>query len=202
MALTTTQLAALKLAINNDPVLSAIPNSTDGAYAVADELKKYPTVDFLVWMTNAPTQNIIDAIDGDKYTPVDVVPVAVIPDTPTEGEKFKLKQYEARILACQTKQISLQTLVIGRETINASKVNVRKWLQDAVIKCPAGAAGALVHPGGASGATTLTACLRKASRGEQILAAGFATTGTVTGNLLGFEGTLSNQDVEAARNSV
>lgn len=188
--LTSAQNVTLKAAINADPVLSLIPNTNEGADAVALELNKNPLVDFLVWMTNAPTQSILDAIDGSKYTPSDAIPT-------TTAELSNV--YQSRILACQTKQISLQTLVIGRETVNAAKANIRSWLRDAVIQCPAGASGAMIAPGGASGATALTACLRKANRVEQILAAGSATTGTTAGNLLGYEGTVSYPDVFEAR---
>lgn len=190
MTLTQAQNATLKAAINADPILSLIPNTYDGAFEVAVELNKYPAADFLVWMTNAPTQNIIDAIDGSKYTPSDAIPT-----TTTDLSQI----YQSRILACQTKQISLQTLVIGRDTINASKANIRSWLRDAVIQVPAGALGAFVAPGGASGITVLTACLRRALRIEQILAVGTATTGTVTGNLLVYEGTIDYNAVYEAR---
>lgn len=188
--LTTTQNATLKAAINADPVLSQIPNTLDGAFLIADELNKYPTVDFMVWMTNAPVQNILDSIDGSKYTPADAIPNSTVDLSAV---------YQSRILACQTKQISLQTLVFGREFVNASKSNVRAWLRDAVIQVPAGANGAFISPGGASGVAALTACLRKALLIEKILSTGPATTGTVTANLLGYEGTISYNDVFEAR---
>jgi hypothetical protein len=192
MALTTEQKATLKAAILADPVLNAHPNSLDGAFAIALEVNKFPTPDFLVWMTNTPVQDVIDAVDGSRYTPSDAIPTTTI----------ELSQiYQSRILACQTKQISFQTLVIGRDFINSSKANIRAWLRDSVIQVPAGANGAVLSPGGSSGVTALTACLRKARIIEKLLSTGSATTGTVTGNLLGFEGSISPQDVEAARGS-
>jgi hypothetical protein len=72
-------------------------------------------------------------------------------------------------------------------------------LRDAVVAVPAGAGGSNVSPGGVSGATVLNACVRDALRIEAILAGGDATTGTVTAKLLGFEGAISYQVVEAAR---
>ena len=190
--LTTAQNTTLKNYILATPALNAYPLTGDGAFAIAIELNKYPVVDFLAWMSNAPVQNIIDAIDGSKYTPTDAIPNTTVDLSAV---------YQSRILACQTKQISLQTLIFGRDTINAAKSNVRAWLRDAVIQCPAGASGAFVSPGGVSGATALAACLRKATVVEQVLSTGQATTGTTTGNLLGYEGTISYQEVEAARNS-
>lgn len=187
MSLTSEQNATLKAAIIADPALNAQPNNSDGAIAIANALNLYPVVDFLVWGTVVPTQTIINAIDGSKYTPSDAA----------DGTAT----YTNRILACQTKQISLQTLVQGRESIDASKSSIRAWLRDSVIQCPAGAAGALIAPGGASGVDALNACTRKATRVEQILSTGSATTGNTTANLLGFEGAISYQDVETARNS-
>ena len=187
MSLTTEQQATLKAAILANPTWNAFPNNTDGAFGIAALLNAYPAVDFNVWMTNASTQAVIDAVDGSKYTPTDAADGTAI--------------YTNRILACQTKQISFQTLVQGRETIDASKSNVRSWLRDAVIQVPAGSAGALLAPGGASGATALAACIRKATEIEQILSTGSATTGSTTANLLGFEGVISYQEVDAARNS-
>ena len=192
MALTTAQQTTLKNYILSDPILNAYPQNSDGAYAINEELKKYPVTDFLVWNPVTPVQDIIDAVDGSKYTPSDTIPT-----TTTELSQI----YQSRILACQTKQISLQTLIFGRDTINASKSNIRAWLRDAVIQVPSGTNGAFTAPGGSSGATALTACLRKANTIEKVLSSGTATTGTVTANLLTFSGTLSYQDVEQARSS-
>ena len=96
--------------------------------------------------------------------------------------------------------MNLQKLTIGRETVYASKVNVRKGLQDAVTQLPAGTAGAYVSAGGAAGVTVLTAMLRNATRAEKLLNTGTSTTGTVTANLLGFEGTVMDRDIEASWN--
>ena len=59
----------------------------------------------------------------------------------------------------------------------------------------------MVSPGGASGANVLNNCVRYALRIEAILAGADATTGTVTAKLLGFEGAIAYQTVEAARAS-
>lgn len=190
MALTPAQNTIVKAYIDADPVLSVIPNTYDGAYDVAKALNLYPVADFLVWRTEAPVQDIINALDGSKYTPSDTIPT-----TTTELSQI----YQSRILACQTKQISLQTLIIGRESINASKANVRNWLKDAVVQVPAGASGAFIQPGGANGTAALTACLRKATVIEKLLSVGSAETGVTTGNLLGFEGAISYLDVFDAR---
>ena len=73
-----------------------------------------------------------------------------------------------------------------------------------MIAVPAGAGGAAVSPGGASGATVLNNCTRLATRLEKLLAAtsqGSDTTGTVTARVLGFEGSVNYTDIDNARAS-
>ena len=62
-----------------------------------------------------------------------------------------------------------------------------------LFSIPAGASGANVHPGGASGVNVLNACLRisPCTRVEKLFSAGPATTGTVTGEVLVIEGDIS-----------
>jgi hypothetical protein len=107
--------------------------------------------------------------------------------------------YVARMLRIQTKQMNLQNMLIGRSSINCSKANVRAGLRDAVIGVPAGISGALTAPGGASGVNVLAACTRSATNAEKILAGAQETTGTVTANVLGYEGPVSPSDVQQAR---
>ncbi|MDO9313388.1 MAG: hypothetical protein Q7T97_02445 [Burkholderiaceae bacterium] len=185
--MTPAQLQTLKAAINADPVLLAFPNNSDGAFAIAAAVNLPASPAVNVWRTEAPVADIIDAINWAQYTPVDVVDATSI--------------YTNRLLAIQTKQMNLQMNLQGRESVNASKVNIRAGLRDAVIAVPAGAGGAAVSPGGASGVNVLNACVRNALRVEAILAGADATTGTVTAKLLVFEGSVNYQDIEAARAS-
>ena len=119
--------------------------------------------------------------------------------------RFAEDTYTNALLVIQTKQMNLQAMTQGRETVNAAKVNVRTGLRDAVISVPAGAAsgGAVttVSPGGGSGANVLNACLRKATRLEKLLSSPVATLGGVTANVMAFEGAISYQQIEAARAS-
>ena len=99
--------------------------------------------------------------------------------------------------------MNLQMMTQGRAALDASKPNIRSGLRDAVIQLPAGSGGAAVTAAGASGVNVLNACTRSATEAEKILAtasSGSDTTGSVTARVLGFEGFLSGQDVEAARN--
>ena len=185
--MTPAQLQLIKTEIQNDATLNSAPNNSDGADFIARELNKIAVPDFLVWRTEAPVGAVYDAISWDKFTPTDAADSTVT--------------YSNRLLAVQTKQMNLQNMLVGRETIDASKTNVRLGLRDAVIALPTGVGGAAVTAGGASGVNVLNALTRKATRVEKVLATGSATSGTVTANLMGFEGAIQYPDVEAARAS-
>lgn len=142
-----------------------------------------------VWRTDASVDAINDGIDYGKYTPTDAVP----------STDPALSIDISRMLRIQTKQMNLQNILIGRTTLNCSRPNVRGGLRDAVIAVPAGTAGALTAPGGASGANVLAACVRPGTRAEVMLAVGSQasdTTGGTSARVLTFEGEVS--DVEAA----
>lgn len=185
--MTPAQLQTLKAAIIADQVLSAFPNNSDGAFAIAAAINAPAEPAVNVWRSDAPVADISDAINWLAYTPVDAIDDTNI--------------YQNRLLSIQTKQMNLQLMLQGRESVNANKANIRAGLRDAVVSVPAGVNGAMVSPGGASGANVLNACVRNALRVEAILAGANATTGTVTAKLLGFEGTVTYQDIEAARAS-
>lgn len=185
--MTPAQLQAIKADIAADPVMSALPLNGDSNYEIARLYNLPPAVAMTVWRTEAPVKLINDAIDYSKYTPVDAA----------DGTTIQTN----RLMIIQTKQMNLQNLILARDTVDASKVNIRKGLQDAVIQLPAGAAGAMVVAGGAAGANVLTAMLRNATRAEKLLTSGQSTTGTVTANLLGFEGTVTDRDIEASWNA-
>lgn len=187
MALTPAQLATLKAAILADQALASQPMDGDGNAFIADYYNAIASPDFMVWRTEAPVNNILDAITFTSYTPA---------DSPEASGMFT-----ARALVIQTKQMNLQNLMLGRTAIDASKANIRAALRDAVVGLPAGAGGAAVSAGGASGATVLAACLRKARRIEQLYNAGNATTGTTTAALMGYEGTVNSNDIDAARHA-
>lgn len=57
--LSTTQQQALKADINADPVLSAIPNTYDGAYDMAAKYNLAADPAFVVWRTNVPIDEIM-----------------------------------------------------------------------------------------------------------------------------------------------
>lgn len=191
MPLTTAQKQALKTAINENPVWAAYPQNSDGYADLAAVLNVTANPSFSVWRSEVPVTNIIDAVTWANYTPNDAVGGS---DTdPLLSRKI------GWLLTAQTKQMNLQLMLQGRETLNCSKATLRAGLRDAVILVPTGAGGANTSPGGASGVNVLNACTRNATEGEKILAGAAEQTGTVTANVLGFEGSLSGADVQAAR---
>lgn len=184
MALTSAQQITLAAAITADQAFAGIPHTADGADAIAVLLNAPSNPVFKVWRSEAPVNDIFDAIDATKYTPTDAPDTTVL--------------FQNRAIAIQIKQTNLQMLTQGKTSLDASKANVRAWLRDCVIALPSGAAGASTSAAGVNGVNALTACTRNARYIEKILAGASATTGTVTANLLGFEGTVSYQDVQSA----
>ena len=185
MSLTTAQQTIIRNAVNADGTLNQKPHNTDGAYDIAAALNLTDASNTSVWWTATPADNLFNAITWASYTPNDA------PDGTAT--------WTNRCLAAQTKQINLQIMLV-RQTINMANTTTRAGLRDAVILVPTGAGGAMVAPGGASGVTTLTACIRPtyATRAEKLLTLGPSTTGTVTADVLAFEGNLSYPDVMQA----
>lgn len=183
MELTPAQLATVAADILAKPDLNSQPLNRDGSYQIYLLYNAVSATD--VWRTDAPVQDIYDAIDWSKYTPTDAPDGTAI--------------FTNRLLAIQTKQMNLQNMLQGRSTVDASKANLRAGLRDAVIGLPAGANGALITAGGASGATVLAALTRKALRIEALFAALPATTGNTTAQLLVWQGQIDLNSILQAR---
>lgn len=181
--MTPTQLATLKADILANADTNTVPMTNAGTEQIRALYNAPSTTD--VWRTDVPVAAIYDAIDWSKYTPSDAA----------DGTAIQTN----RLLAIQTKQMNLQNMLQGRERIDASKANLRAGLRDSVTALPAGAAGALVAAGGASGATVLAACVRKATRFEKLFSTGPVTTGSTSANLLVIEGMLTADDAQTAR---
>lgn len=184
--LNTTQLTTLKNAIlaETDPTIVAARNA-GATGAIADWYNLPSTTS--VWKTSTMVSEISDAIEWAKFTPNSA------PDTTA--------LYTNRILSVQTKQMNLQNIIMGKETINTGKANIREGLRDSVINLPTGAAGASLSAGGAGGVNVLNACKRFATNCESLFATVDAVTGSVTAKLLTVEGNISNEDVVLAINS-
>ena len=186
MALTTAQQTSLRNSVNADGTLNTLPHNSDSAQQIADVYNITDVSNTSVWNSAADVNKIFDSITWANFTPNDA------PDNTVT--------YSNRSLNIQTKQMNLQNMLVGRTTVNAALSNFRAGLRDALINLPAGTGGAFVSAGGASAATTLTACIRPttATKMEKLVSAGPASTGTVTADVLTFEGRLSYQDVVLA----
>lgn len=197
MSLTLQQLQAIKADIANNPDMASQPMNSDGAFAIAALYNAAPAAPQDVWRTEVPVSAIYDAINWSQYTPA-WTPSAL--DLPALAAL-----YTNALLVIQTKQMNLQVMTQGRETVNAARVNVRSGLRDAVIAVPAGAVSSNVvgnvSPGGASGATVLANCVRKASRIEKLLSSTAPALGGITANVMGFEGVISYSEIQEARAS-
>lgn len=197
--MTPAQLAALKADILADQVLAAFPNNSDGNSAIAAAYNTIVASAYWVWKTSMPTSDAFDQIVWANLTPQDLPP-----KTTAEASAYQagaslseaLLLWKARSLACQGKQFNVQTMLSGRATIDPSKANVRAGLQDALTGVPSGASGANKQAGWAA---LQVAMSRQATRVEKLFATG---SGTVPSpSTMVFEGQLTYQDVEAARNS-
>lgn len=165
MALTAQQNAAIKAAILADPVLSAFPNNTDGAFGIAALLNQQASPDFYVWRTSVTIGEIMQ--NGFDWTRVDNLTVG-----------------KARIWEW----------MVATGTIKPNQSNVR-----AGVLAVFTTAGDLANRNAVFGH-----CQRLATRAEKLLATGTGTASTDQGvgpATMGFEGSLSYQDVDTARNS-
>ena len=95
---------------------------------------------------------------------------------------------------CQAKQINLQILLQGQDSINSGKSNIRAGFQDALTNIPSGVAGVLQS---ANWVAVKTAMTRNATVLEKILATGTGTAASPAS--MGFEGVLSLVQVKDIR---
>ena len=183
--LTTAQQTTLRNAVIADHSFDSLPHNSDGASALAVAFNLPDVSNTQVWNSATPTDSIFNSLTWANYTPNDAADATVT--------------YTNRVLLAQTKQMNLQNILVGRQTVNMVNVQTRAGLRDAVINLPTGTGGANVQVGGASGVNALTACVRPtlATRAEKLLSAGPSTTGTVTADMLVFEGSLGYPDWQA-----
>ena len=179
------QLATLKahIAANQDPaVISAATTGNDTELA---RLYNLPST-FSVWRSTTPADEIADAILWDRLTPV---------DTP-DGSAIQTN----RLLLCQAKQMNLQVLLQGRDTIGTGRLNLRNGLSDALQKVPSGIGGVEQDAGWLGVGRVKATIIRFATIAERAFATGTGTSGT-PGVLGSFEGSLTIQDIGDIRNS-
>lgn len=166
--------------------INTLPNDNAGNATIAGWYNQTAAPDFYVWR-DLPMETVLGLITYAAMTPADAVPTT--PD-------LSVQVYIARALACQGKQFNLQNLTIGRTTAPMKRTNYRAAMQDCLTNIPAGANGA----GIAANWTGVRDAAKSLARYvERILATG--TGSQVSPADLGYEGTVSGDDVESARNS-
>lgn len=180
--LTQAQLVTLKAHIiaNADPdVIAALAIRNDNGIRDLYNRESVPT--FTVWKTTVPVHEIFDAIVWANMTPSSVPDATAL--------------WTNRNLQCQSKQLSLQTIVIGRDALNTAKVNIRQALQDALTAIPSKADGSNQNAGWAA----VNALMKRAASIFEVIYAAGAGTDAAPGSLV-VEGPLDQQDVSAALN--
>jgi hypothetical protein len=182
--LTTPQLQALNAAILATPAWLAFPLSADGDYDLARVLNGIAAPNFWVWSSNVDVGAVRAAIVWANLTPTDA------PDG--------TQQWMNRSLQCQGKQFNLQMIIPFTGTMNATDINLRNGLQDALQGVRSGAGGVAQDAGWAAVRSTLA---RLARYGEKILSnttAGDGSTRTLSATMV-FEGNITPEDVRQAR---
>lgn len=181
--LTTAQKATLKADILADQVANAFYAIGDlsGLAAYYNALAS-PT--FYGYRTAIPANEVFDGVLWANFTPSDTVPT----DTALNNAIFQSRQ-----LACQTKQMNLQTMLTGRDTIDGSKANIRAGLQDALTNIPSGASGAVR----AAGWTTVRdgVLARVVTRLEKLFATGGNGSTPATAATLVVEGKIQTAEL-------
>lgn len=180
--MTPAQILAIKAAIASDPVMAAASPSDDGSDLIAQLFNAKAEPTFYVWRSTTPAQDISNAIVWSALTPSDA------PDT--------TQIYANRALQCQAKQINVQTLVQGRDTIYSGKANIRSGFSDALTGLPSGAGGAVI---GAGWNAVKTAMTRPATVLEKLLTTGPGTAANPSD--LVFEGNIGYAEISAIRSA-
>jgi hypothetical protein len=184
--LTAEQNATLKAAIDDNPTWSAYPLTGDGYYDLAQVLSAQAAPVFWVWSTGVNVQLIRAAILWTNLTPV---------DTPDDTQIWA-----NRALQCQGKQFNLQMMIPAVDLLNASDVNLRSGLQDALQGVRSGSSGVAQDAGWSAVRSVLS---RKANEIEQILSDTSVGNGStrLLSATLDYEGLCTDVIVSEARNS-
>lgn len=178
--MTPQQLATLRAYIDTVPAWAALPNDSESALIIAAALNEPATPAHYGYRTSVSTEDVMDAIVWANFTP----------NPAPDGTAA----WTNRSLACQGKQFNVQTMLVGRTSINPSKANIRAGLQDALTDIPSGNNGNLRQGGWNAVAALL---YRPLTTAEKVLSTGAGTTAAPA--VMGFEGAITFADVQSAR---
>lgn len=168
--LTPAQLATLKADIEADPAFASVPNNDDGHFLIADAYNLTASPDFWVWRTKVTKNEYVQSTSVDGTT------------FNWTGAGF--------ITRSQGERDAWREMFNGTETANPSLANVRQAFTDIF------SGGTAPAPANRTHLTTVSR--RKALRIEKLFATG--TGSTASPGLMTYEGTITYQDVAAARN--
>lgn len=177
--LTDAQITTLRPVVLAEPTL-ATARATGDDYAIAAWCNTAASPAYKVWNSITPASVIADAISWANLTPTDTADSTVV--------------YTNRVLLSQAKQINIQILLQGRESLPTARANIRAGIQDALTNLPTGAGGALL---GGNWAAVKTAMQRGATNCEKPLASGAGTAASPSD--LGWEGSVSPNEASLLR---
>lgn len=169
-ALTGAQLTTLKADIVADGTLNAKPNNSDGNAAIAIAYNLNASPDYWVWRT---------AVSKAEY----------YQSTSVDGTTFSMVG-TGFITRAQGERDAWRDLFDSSGNANPSLPQVRQAVADIFSGATAPAPANRTH--------LLTVSRRKATRAEKLFATGSGTT--VSPSVMSFQGSVSYQDVESARN--
>jgi hypothetical protein len=169
--LTSAQATALKAAIIADGALNAQPNNSDGNSAIAAAMNLPASPDFWVWRRSVTKDELVGSTSVDGTT------------FSWTGTGF--------ITRSQGERDAFNAMFDSSGSVNPSNASIRQAFTDIFSGNTAPAPANRTH--------LATVSRRKSTRGEKVLAAG--TGSAASPALLGFDGALSYQDIEQARNS-
>lgn len=170
--MTSAQLQTLRVAIDADPALAALPNNSDTAVAIADAFNVTATPAFYVWRTSITKADIVE-------------------HTSRAGTTFSWSGTGGFIARSAGEQAAWAELFGVDGTVDPSQASVRAAFADIFSGTGAAAVNNRTHMG--------SVCRRLATRFERLYATGAGTDDTSAGTLV-LEGPLTAQDVTSARN--
>ena len=172
MALTTAQLQAIKADILASPDLSSQPANTDGDFEIARLYNLPAAVEFWVWKTRLGKHEVTDG-------------------TSDTGSTFDWAGTGGYIARSQAERDCWRELWNSTLTCNPSAPRVRAAFDDVFSGTGAGAVNNRAHIAAMS--------RRLTTRLEKLLATGTGTKAQP--GTLGYEGTVSYRDIQAARSA-
>lgn len=180
--LTPAQLATLKSHINASNDLNVYPNNSDGNFAIAALLNLSASPDYFVWRSSVTRQDVYNSVgDGSSSWNWSTYKAQSVTEQNAWTQMFMGDQCNFGQL---NNRVGVQTIFTGSAPQNAQRDHVLSVGRRKATRLEKLLAIAVVSPPANTGNNTGTA------RGS-----------TTNPDVLGYEGSVDFNDVEAARNS-